>query len=103
MSTRLVFVALLSAVLLSSCSSSSNIRPNQCDSCTVSAKVSPLLAEAQIMAQAGDLKAATAKLNEAEAVKVYPDDETVINQLRHYIAVTMSADPPLTRRMAPLP
>jgi hypothetical protein len=58
---------------------------------TVSEKVGPLIKEAQTLAQAKNYKAARAKLDEAEAVKVYADDETVINQLRHYIAV--ASDP----------
>jgi hypothetical protein len=58
----------------------------------VSAKVGPLLKEAQEMIAAKNYKGATAKLNEAEAVKSNPDDETVINQMRQAIAVT-SSDP----------
>jgi len=57
----------------------------------VSAKVGPLVKEAQTLAQAKNYKAALAKLDEAEAVKVYPNDETVINQVRNYIAV--ASDP----------
>jgi len=49
---------------------------------TVSPKVGPLLKEAQSLFQAKNYKAALAKLDEAEAVKVYADDETVINQMR---------------------
>jgi hypothetical protein len=59
---------------------------------TVSAKVGPLLKEAQALIAAKNYKAATAKLNEAEAVKSTPDDNTVINQLKNVIAVS-SADP----------
>jgi hypothetical protein len=58
---------------------------------TVSAKVGPLLKEAQAMAQAKNYKGALAKLSEAEAVKSTPDDTTVINQLKQFIAVS-SAD-----------
>lgn len=58
----------------------------------VSAKVGPLLKEAQQMIIAKNYKGATAKLNEAEAVKSNPDDETVINQMRQAIAVS-SSDP----------
>ena len=60
----------------------------------VSAKVGPLLQEAQKMIAAKDYEGATAKLNEAEAVKSNPDDETVINQMRHAITVS-SSDPAL--------
>lgn len=57
---------------------------------TVSDKVGPLVKEAQSLINAGNYKAATAKLNEADAVKSVPDDETVINQLRQYLAVRSS-------------
>ena len=90
MSTRIVFVTLLSAALFSSSSSLSEVRPGQCQPCIVSAKVGPLIKEAQSLAQAKNYKAASAKLDEAEAVKSNPDDETVINQLRQYIAVASS-------------
>ena len=60
----------------------------------VSLKVGPLLKEAQTLIAAKDFKAAQAKLDEAEAVKVSADDETVINQMRHAIAVS-SSDPTL--------
>ena len=56
----------------------------------VSAKVGPLVAQAQSLTKAKNYKAASAKLDEAEAVKSVPDDETVINQLRQYIAVCSS-------------
>lgn len=55
---------------------------------TVSAKVGPLVKEAQQLAQAKNYKAAMAKLNEADAVKSTPDDAAVINQLKNYIAVS---------------
>jgi hypothetical protein len=54
---------------------------------TVSAKVGPLLKEAQSLAQAGNYKGACAKLDEANRVKSTPDDAAIINQLRSYIAV----------------
>jgi hypothetical protein len=57
---------------------------------TISAKVGPLLQEAQSLIQAKNYKAASAKLDEAEAAKSYPDDETVINQFRQYLAVASS-------------
>jgi hypothetical protein len=58
----------------------------------VSKDVGPLLKEAQTLIMAKNYKAATAKLNEAEAVKANPDDETVINQFRGAIAAA-SLDP----------
>ena len=59
---------------------------------TVSAKVGPLVKEAQALIAAKNYKAAAAKLSEAEAVKSTPDDTTVINQFKRVIAVS-SADP----------
>jgi hypothetical protein len=53
--------------------------------------VGPLVKEAQSLAQAKNYKAAMVKLDDAEAVKSSPDDEKVIQQMRHYIAV-VSAD-----------
>ena len=52
----------------------------------VSAEVGPLLKEAKAKFDAKNYKAATAKLDQAEAVKVTADDETVINQFRQAIA-----------------
>jgi hypothetical protein len=90
MSARIALATLFSAVLFSSCSSPSNVRPGQCHPCIVSAGVGPLLKEAQQMMADKNYKGATAKLDEAEAVKSNPDDETVINQMRHFIAVKSS-------------
>lgn len=59
---------------------------------TVSKEVGPLLKEAQTLIAAKDFKGAMTKLNEAEAVKSNPDDETVINQFRDVIAAS-SLDP----------
>ena len=56
----------------------------------VSLKVGPLLKEAQALIADKNYGAAAAKLNEAEAVKSYPDDETVINQFRQAIAKASS-------------
>lgn len=57
------------------------------EAATVSAKVGPLLKEAQSLAQAGNYKGASAKLDEADRVKSTPDDASIINQLRSYIAI----------------
>jgi len=57
---------------------------------TVSAKVGPLVKEAQQMIAAKNYGGAMARLNEAEAVKSNSDDETVINQMRQFIAVKSS-------------
>jgi hypothetical protein len=90
MSTRLVFVALFSVTMLSSCSSPSDVGPGQCHPCTVSKEVGPLLNQAKDMINAKNYEGATAKLNEAEAVKFNPDDETVINAMRKAIAIASS-------------
>ena len=55
---------------------------------TISAKVGPLLKEAQQMIAAKDYKGAMAKVNEAEAVKSSPDDATVINEFRKTIEIS---------------
>ena len=59
---------------------------------TVSAKVGPLLKEAQSMIQAKNYSGARAKLNEAEAAASTSDDRSVINSLKAALAVG-SADP----------
>jgi tetratricopeptide (TPR) repeat protein len=59
---------------------------------TVSAKVGPLLKEAQALISAKNYKAATAKLNEAEGVASTSDDRAIINQFKNLISVS-SADP----------
>jgi phage gp29-like protein len=87
MSARIVFVSLVSAALLSSCSSPPDNRQGQCHPCTVSMKVGPLLKEAQQMIAAKNYEGATAKLNKAEAVKFNPDDETVITQMRQAVQI----------------
>ena len=57
---------------------------------TVSMKVGPLIQEAKTLVVAGNYKAALAKLDAADAVKSYPDDETVINSMRQFITVCVS-------------
>ena len=57
---------------------------------TVSAKVGPLLKEAQALIADKNYKAAVAKLDEAEAARSNPDDEIVIAQMRQFIAVKSS-------------
>src|SRR3954469_4174858 len=94
MSARIILAPLFSAVLLSSCSPPSDVRPGQCHPCTVSQNVGPLLREAQTMIAAKNYEGATAKLNEAETVKFNPDDETVINQMRHAVRIMQSQPPP---------
>ncbi len=59
---------------------------------TVSAKVGPLLKEAQSLISAKNYSAAKVKLNEAEAAASTPDDHAIINQFKNLIAVS-SADP----------
>jgi hypothetical protein len=62
---------------------------------TISKEVGPLLKEAQALIQAKNYKAAKAKVDEAEAVKVTADDETVINQFRQLIAAAPTHPSPL--------
>ncbi len=59
---------------------------------TVSAKVGPLLKEAQAMIAAKNFSGAKAKLNEAEAAASTPDDHTIIAQFKSAISIS-SADP----------
>jgi hypothetical protein len=58
----------------------------------VSAKVGPLLKEAQALIAAKNYPGAKAKLNEAEAVASSPEDRAVINQFRSALSIS-SADP----------
>ena len=58
----------------------------------VSKEVGPLLLKVQALIAAKNYRAAAAKLNEAEAVKVTADDAHVINQFRDAIAAA-SLDP----------
>ena len=84
--------AALTAILLGTAAMAATVTlVSPAQAVTVSAKVGPLLKEAQAMAQAKNYKGALAKLSEAEAVKSTPDDTTVINQLKQFIAVS-SAD-----------
>ncbi|HEX4270259.1 MAG TPA: hypothetical protein VHZ32_02695 [Rhizomicrobium sp.] len=59
---------------------------------TVSAKVGPLLKEAQALIAAKNYKGASAKLNEAEAAASTPDDRAIIAQFKNAISIS-SADP----------
>jgi hypothetical protein len=59
---------------------------------TVSAKVGPLLKEAQAMIASKNYAGAKAKLNEAEAAASTPDDHAIISQFKSAIAIS-SADP----------
>lgn len=93
MGIRFVFVTLVSATLLSSCSSPPEGKLGQCHPCTVSAKVGPLLRQAQQMIAAKNYDGAAAKLDEAETVKFNPDDETVINQMRHAVHIIQAQQP----------
>lgn len=93
MSTRPIFVVLFSAALLSSCSSPPDAGRGQCHPCTVSKQVGPLLNDAKEMINAKNYEGATAKLNEAEAVKFNRDDEIVINQFRHALEIASSRPP----------
>ncbi len=59
---------------------------------TVSAKVGPLLKDAQAMIAAKNYAGAKAKLNEAEAAASTPDDHAIITQFKNAISIS-SADP----------
>ena len=54
---------------------------------TVSARVGPLLKEAQNLEMAGNHKAAMAKLSEAEAARPTRNDELAIEQMRESFGV----------------
>jgi hypothetical protein len=85
--------AVLTAILLGTAAGASALvlaAPAQ--AATVSAKVGPLLKEAQAMIAAKNYAGAKAKLNEAEALKSTPDDTAIINQFKSAIAIA-SADP----------
>jgi Tetratricopeptide repeat len=84
--------AALTAIFLGTAVAGALTMAGPAQALTVSNKVGPLINEAKSMAQAKNYKGALAKLSEAEAVKSTPDDTTVINQLKQYIAVA-SADP----------
>jgi hypothetical protein len=94
MSTRFVFAALVSAILLSSCSSPPDTGPARAQSRIVSKEVGPLLIEAKALGDAGNYQGSLAKLNEAEAVKALPDDTTVISDMRHYMEFKMASSHP---------
>jgi tetratricopeptide (TPR) repeat protein len=86
--------AALTAILLSTATAggAALVLATPAQALTVSAKVGPLVKEAQSMIQAKNYSGAKAKLSEAEAAASTPDDRTVINSLRAALAVG-SADP----------
>jgi hypothetical protein len=86
--------AALTAILLGAATvgASTLLMAAPAQAATVSAKVGPLLKEAQSLIAAKNYGAAKAKLNEAEAAASTPDDRAIINQFKNLIAVS-SADP----------
>lgn len=86
--------AALTAILLGSATAGAAalLMAAPAQAATVSAKVGPLLKEAQSMIAAKNYNGAKAKLNEAEAAASTPDDHAIINQFKNLIAVS-SADP----------
>jgi hypothetical protein len=86
--------AALTAILLGSAMAGAAVltMAGPAQAATVSAKVGPLLKEAQALIAAKNYKAAMAKLNEAEAVKSTADDTAIINQFKNAISIS-SADP----------
>ena len=83
--------AILTSALMVALGASLSMAP-AAQAATVSAKVGPLLKEAQSMIAAKNFAGAKAKLNEAEAAASTPDDHTIIAQFKAAIAVS-SADP----------
>ena len=86
--------AAVTAILLSTAAScgAALVLAAPAQAATVSAKVGPLLKEAQAMIAAKNYAGAKAKLNEADALKSTPDDAAIINQFRSAISIS-SADP----------
>ncbi|HKX65077.1 MAG TPA: hypothetical protein VJM78_07180 [Rhizomicrobium sp.] len=88
MTVRVVCAA-AAAVFISAAAMVAFVPAAQAQTATVSAHVGALLQEAQNLAKAGNWKGAAAKVNEAEgqANKTAADTQ-VINQMRHFIAVS---------------
>src|SRR3954465_3483799 len=86
--------AALTAILLGTAATggAALLRSASAQAATVSAKVGPLLKEAQALIAAKNYSAAKAKLNEADSLKSTPDDAAIINQFRSAISIS-SADP----------
>jgi hypothetical protein len=92
--TALNLRAAATAILLgtATCGTAAFLAAAPAQAATVSAKVGPLLKEAQSLISAKNYKAASAKLNEAEAAAATSDDRAIIAQFKNLIAVS-SADP----------
>ena len=92
--TALNLRAAATAILLgtATCGAAAFLAAAPAQAATVSAKVGPLLKESQSLISAKNYKAASAKLNEAEAAASTSDDRAIINQFKNLIAVS-SADP----------
>src|ERR1700721_4117497 len=85
--------AVLTAILLGTATAgaAAMVMTAPAEAATLSAKVGPLLKEAQALIAAKNYKAAMAKLNEAEAVKSTPDDTAIINQFKSAISISSAA------------
>jgi hypothetical protein len=86
--------AALTAILLGTAAAAATtlVLAAPAQAATVSAKVGPLLKEAQSLIAAKNYAGAKAKLNEAEAAASTPDDHAIINQFKAAISIS-SADP----------
>jgi tetratricopeptide (TPR) repeat protein len=79
--------AALTAILLGTATMTALVLPAHAQA-QVSARVGAALKEAQALATAGNYKAAMAKINEADgAPGKTPADNTIINQMRNFVAV----------------
>jgi len=92
MTVRKLHVALTTFLLGTATIGAAMVLAPTAQAATVSAKVGPLLKEAQAMIAAKNFSGAKAKLNEAEAAASTPDDHTIIAQFKSAISIS-SADP----------
>ena len=92
MTVRKLHAALTALLLGTATAGAALVLAPAAQAATVSAKVGPLLKEAQSMIAAKNYSGAKAKLNEAEAAASTPDDHAIINQFKAAISIS-SADP----------
>ncbi|MBW8709392.1 MAG: hypothetical protein JF627_09065 [Alphaproteobacteria bacterium] len=92
MTVRKLRAALTAILLGTAAAGAALVLAPAAQAATVSAKVGPLLKEAQAMIAAKNYAGARTKLNEAEAAASSSDDRAVISQFKSAIAIS-SADP----------
>src|SRR5438309_2032789 len=92
MTVRKLRAALTAILLGTAAAGAALVLAPAAQAATVSAKVGPLLKEAQAMIAAKNYAGAKARLNEAEAAASSSDDRAVISQFKSAIAIS-SADP----------